>query len=212
MHGFSDEERERIHEQLIETGRELLLTYGPEKTTVVDITEPVGIAKSTFYRFFDSKAELYLVILQREMEEFVETVQEELAGIEDPRDGLERFFWCYAAFAEENQFVRQTVIQGNYRETFRSVDPEKREAMQEEELSEFMPIIEDLQARSDGPLAEVDPLVILGLMGGSVGLMALHRDEFEEYDADEGDGNGEGYYRRVQDVLISSIARGLTAE
>lgn len=204
MHGFSDEERERIHEQLIETGRELLLTYGPEKTTVVDITEPVGIAKSTFYRFFDSKAELYLVILQREMEEFVETVQQELAGIEDPREGLERFFRCYAEFAEENQFVRQTVVQGNYQETFRSVEPEKREEIQQDGLAELRPFIEGLQERSDGPLAELDPIVVLGLMGGSVGLMALHRDEFEEY--------GEEYYRQVQDVLISSIARGLTTE
>lgn len=42
MPGFSDEERERIEEALIENGRELLLKYGPEKTTVRDITEPTS--------------------------------------------------------------------------------------------------------------------------------------------------------------------------
>lgn len=202
MHGFSDEERERIREQLIETGRELLLTYGPGKTTVSDITDPIGIAKSTFYRFFDSKSDLYLQIFRREMEEFGETVQQELATVDDPREGLERLFRCYAEFAEENQLVQQTVIQGNYQETFRSVDPEKLETVQQEGLAELLTLIEDLRARSSGPLAEVDPITVLGLMGGSVGLMALHRDEFDEYES--------GYYKQVQDVLITSLARGLT--
>lgn len=203
MHGFSDEERERIREELVETGRELLLAFGPKKTNVSDITEPVGIAKSTFYLFFESKADLYLVIFQREMEEFGEQVRSELEGVNDPREELERLFRCYAEFSEENQLVQQTVIQGNYQDIFRNVSPEKLEELQREGVAEFLPAIEDLQARSTGPVAELDPTTILGLMGGSIGLMVLHRDQFERYD--------DGYYRTVQDVLISSLARGLTS-
>lgn len=203
MHGFSDEERERIREELVETGRELLLAFGPKKTNVSDITEPVGIAKSTFYLFFESKADLYLVIFQREMEEFGEQVRSELEGVNDPREELERLFRCYAEFSEENQLVQQTVIRGNYQDIFRNVSPEKLEELQREGVAEFLPAIEDLQARSTGPVAELDPTTILGLMGGSIGLMVLHRDQFERYD--------DGYYRTVQDVLISSLARGLTS-
>ena len=40
MRKFSDEERERIHEELVQTGRDLLLKFGPAKTTVKDITDP----------------------------------------------------------------------------------------------------------------------------------------------------------------------------
>lgn len=211
MRGFSDEERDRIREDLIQTGRELVLTYGPQKTTVKDITEPVGIAKPTFYRFFDAKADLYLVILQQELEGFVERVRSELAETEDPRIGIERLFWCYAEFAEENPFIQQTVIQNNHQEFFRNVSTSTLEEVQQEEMAELLPLIEDLRARSNGPLSDVDVPTLLSLMAGSIGLLAVHRDDFEEYE-EELTEYDEGTYKRSQDVLISSLARGLTIE
>lgn len=211
MRGFSDDEREQIRERLIETGRELLLTYGPEKTNVTDITEPVGIAKSTFYRFFDTKADLYLVIIEREMNEYVENVRSELAGVEDPREGLERFFWCYTEFAEGNPLIQQMIIRENYQDVFRNVSPDKLAAVEREEVARFLPLIEDLKAQSSGPFADIDMLTLFGLMGGSIGLMVLHREEFEEYE-DEFDEYEEGYYKHIQETLISTLARGLTVE
>jgi AcrR family transcriptional regulator len=212
MRGFSDDEREQIREQLIQTGRELLLTYGPEKTNVTDITEPVGIAKSTFYRFFDSKADLYLVIMEREMNEYVENVRSELEGVEDPREGLERFFWCYVEFAEGNPLIQQILIQtDNYQDVFRNISSDKLAAVEREEVARFLPLIEDLKARSSGPLADINMLTLFGIMGGSIGLMVLHRDEFEEYDDEFGEYD-EGYYKHVQEALISTLARGLAVE
>ena len=210
MRGFSDEERDRIREQLIQTGRELLLTNGPQKTTVKDITDPVGIAKPTFYRFFDAKADLYLVIFQREMEEFVEQVRSDLAEKDDPQEELERFFWCYVEFAEENSFIQQTVIQGDYQETFRNMSSSKLEDVQRKGMEKLLPLIEDLRERSVGPLSDIEPFVLLSLMGGSIGLLAMHKDEFVRYE--EEFGYEEGYYQRLQDILVSSLARGLTVE
>lgn len=209
MPGFSDEERERIREQLIECGRELLLTYGPKKTTVKDITDPVGIAKPTFYQFFEAKSDLYLVILQREFEEFIENVRSELAGIDDPQEALERLFWCYAEFGEGNPFIQQTVIQGNYQQIVGSGSQAQREELVRTELAEFVPIIEEIQRRSSGPLAEMEPVTVLGLMSSSIGLLVLHRDEYEQYEG-EFEGVEYGYYDRIQETLISTLARGLT--
>lgn len=209
MRGFSDEERDQIREQLVETGRELLLTYGPQKTTVKDITDPVGIAKPTFYRFFDAKADLYLVILQRELEGFVERVRSELAETEDPRAGLERLFWCYAEFAEGNPFIQQTVVQNDHQDFFRNVSTRRLEEVQQEEMANLRPLIEDLQARSNGPLSDIDTATLLSVMAGSIGLLAVHRADFEEYE-EELTEYDEGMYKRTQDVLISSLARGLT--
>ncbi|MFC6835998.1 TetR/AcrR family transcriptional regulator [Halomarina ordinaria] len=202
MHGFSDEERVRIRERLLETGREMLLTYGPKKTNVADITEPVGIAKSTFYRFFDSKDELYLEVVQREFDQLTACIDEELADVEDPCEGLERLFGCYRDFAEGNPLVQRLLTRDDYRETFRNVPPETVERVQREALADIVPHVERLQARTDGPLARRDPVVVLMLMG-TVGQMVLYREEYEEY--------GEGYYEEVQDLLVTSLARGLTA-
>lgn len=211
MRTFSDDDRERIREELIQTGRELLLTYGPAKTTVNDITEPVGIAKPTFYQFFDAKSDLYIEILEREVEEYIEDVRAALADVEDPREGLEQFFWCYVEFGEENPFIQQTVIQGDYHDLIGNESWDTLEEMQQEKWAEFIPLIEDLQAQSDGPIAEMDPLILGGLMSASLGWLMVHKDEYEEYEA-ELDMIEDGYYKHIQKTLISILARGLTTE
>jgi AcrR family transcriptional regulator len=211
MRGFSDEERDRIREQLLEEGRESLLTYGPGKTTITDITEPVGIAKSTFYRFFDTKAELYFEIYEQEARAFVERVWTELEGMDDPREELERIFWCYVEFAEENPFVQTMMVGSNYQNMFRDISSHKFAEITQETISDFLPLLEDLKTRSSGPLSTIDPLILFSLMGGSLGFMVLHRDEFEGYE-EEFEGYEDGYYRHVQEVLISTLARGLTVE
>ncbi|SFC43039.1 transcriptional regulator, TetR family [Halobiforma haloterrestris] len=195
MRGFSDDERDRIRDELVETGRELLRLYGPRKTNVDDVTEPVGIAKSTFYRFFDSKSELYAEIIERESEEFLEELEGELEGVDEPREGLERLFRCYVEFAEQNPLIQ-------YREEFlNGLSQEQMEEIGQKKMDDYVPIVESLQERSDGPLAEHDPITVLGVMG-TIGYLAIHREEFDNY--------REGYYDDVVDLAITSLARGLT--
>lgn len=211
MQKFSDDERKRIREQLIQTGRELLLTYGPKKTTVNDITEPVGIAKPTFYQFFDAKSDLYLEILEREMEDYVADVRSELEGVEDPQDALEQFFWCYVEFGEENPLIQQTIIKGEYRDFIGNASQETLSEMQQEQWAEFVPLIEDLQERSDGPISSMDPLLFSGLMSASLGWLMVHKDEYEKYES-RLEGIGADYYENIQKTLITVLAKGLTAE
>lgn len=204
MHGFSDEERDRIREKLVEVGREKLLAFGPKKTNVADITEPVGIAKSTFYLFFDSKGDLYLEIMRRETDEFTNSLESELDGIEDPHDGIERLCRCYRTFAERNPLIQQLMADDRYAMTFRdNVPAERLEEIQQEGMAEIVPYIEALQDQSDGLLAEHDPATILGLLS-AIGLLVFYRDEYEEY--------ADNYYEQVQELLIATLARGLTAE
>lgn len=87
---------------------------------------------------------------------------------------------------------------------------EKFEDVQRKGMEELLPLIEDLRERSSGPLSDVEPFILLSLMGGSIGLLTKHKDEFEGYGEDLG---YEGkYYQRLQDILVSSLARGLTVE
>ena len=203
MRGFDDAERERIGEELVETGRELLLRYGPKKTNVAEITEPVGIAKSTFYRFFDSKSELYMEIYRREVEEFTDHVRAELAEVETTQAGLEAFFFSYVAWVEESAFIQRMFIQSDYREIYRNIPEERMAEIQGDGLAAFGPIIEALEG-CEGELHEdVDLITLLGLLS-AIGLLVLHREEFDEYE--------QGYYEQVRDLLISALARGLVAE
>lgn len=201
MPGFSDEERARIREDLIQSGRRLMFIHGPKKTTITDITDSVGISKPMFYRFFDAKADLYLVILQQASEEFYENVREELDEVTDPCEGLKRMLWCYREYLENNPLVQQTFTQDNYREIFRNVSPELLEEIQQEGVADIIPFIETLQEQSNGPFAERDPAAILGVMS-TIALQVLHKDRYDEYE--------ERYYDQIMDLLITSLAEGLT--
>ncbi|WP_152420358.1 transposase [Halococcus thailandensis] len=140
----------------------------------------------------------------------MELLDSDLAEKDDPQEELERFFWCYVEFAEENSFIQQTVIQGDYQETFRNMSPSKFEDVQRKSMEKLLPLIEDLRERSVGPLSDIEPFVLLSLMGGSIGLLAMHKEEFVRYE--EEFGYEKGYYQRLQDILVSSLARGLTVE
>lgn len=209
MRGFSDEERDQIRGKLVQTGQELLVTYGPKKTTVKDITEPVGIAKPTFYQFFDSKSDLYVVILHRELDAYLEKIRSELQGVEDPRERLERFFRSYVEFGESNEFIQEMFIKRDYRDTLGDLSSEQILEIERKEMEVLIPPIEDIQERSEGPISEMDSTTVLGVMGSSLGLLVLHKGEYDEYAADL-EGIEDEFYVHIREALISTLARGLT--
>ncbi len=64
MPRFSENEKERISNKLLTEGERLFTIHGIKKVTIDDLTEAVGIAKASFYTFYESKEYLYLDIVQ----------------------------------------------------------------------------------------------------------------------------------------------------
>lgn len=64
MPRFSENEKEQIRNKLLTEGERLFATLGIKKVTIDDIVEAVGIAKASFYKFYESKEYLYLDIVQ----------------------------------------------------------------------------------------------------------------------------------------------------
>lgn len=56
---FKNESRDRAKNKMYENGYNLIKKHGIKKTLVEDITKVTGIAKGTFYNFFESK-ELFI--------------------------------------------------------------------------------------------------------------------------------------------------------
>lgn len=61
--GFTTEQQEEIQEELFLKGIQLIRTLGVQRTTVDRLTKECGIAKGSFYLFYDSK-EVYLAALE----------------------------------------------------------------------------------------------------------------------------------------------------
>lgn len=67
---FSKQQKEKLREQFLITGFELLKQFGYRKMTIDAITKKCAIAKGTFYRFFKSKEDFIyeLMIYERNKE------------------------------------------------------------------------------------------------------------------------------------------------
>lgn len=198
MRGFDADERERIRRQLRESGRDLFARYGLDRTTIADLTEPAGIAKGTFYRFYDSKERLYFEILREEGQRLAaDIVADSFETEDDPEDAIVAFLTLLCEEIETNTLVRRLVVDDDLSRLMAQFSDEQLREEQAESLSYVVPYVEQWQA--EGRLREGDPEVLAAAMG-VVKFVAYHKDQFHD---DE-------FYRAVRDALVEAVAAGLT--
>jgi hypothetical protein len=143
---------------------------------------------------------LYLEVIARETEAFSQQLHSDLADVEDPYEGLKRVFTSYVEFFENKPDLIEIFSENHPRELFRNVPQERIDGVKQQWYSATLPIIEDLQERSDGRLAEHDPGAILSLLR-PVGLMQLYKEQ--------GTTRSEADFKRIQDFHIETLVRGL---
>lgn len=89
---FSDEDRDAIRKALVETGRRLFVRSGIRKTNVDELARAAGIAKGTFYRFFQSKEDLFFAILDEEEGRMRDEIEKVLNATADAEESLRALF------------------------------------------------------------------------------------------------------------------------
>ena len=61
---FTEQKNEMIRKDLLDEALRCAVTIGVRKTSVEQLTEAVGIAKGSFYKFFPSKELLFFAVLE----------------------------------------------------------------------------------------------------------------------------------------------------
>ena len=196
MKGFSDEKRRYIRRELLDAGRELFARYGLKKTTMTDLTEPVDIAPSTFYQFFDSKEELYLEILEREGEQFYERAVAPLEAHADPEQAIEDYLHIVFEELETNPLIEQLLAGNDVERLLQLYSEEEFIEQRTRELGYIVPYIRSWQ--ESGLVREGDPETIAGTID-STALLVLYRENV-----------GEDLYPAIRDMLIETVADGIT--
>ncbi|HZY65025.1 MAG: TetR/AcrR family transcriptional regulator [Actinomycetota bacterium] len=197
MPTFTKTEREHIREQLLETGRELFPRYGLKKTSLEDLTRPAGIAKSSFYNFFDSKEALYLELLVEERHRLRgEISADSFKGAVDGREAVERFLRAVIREFESNPLTRRIVTHPEeWRSVVRRVSPEKLEENVSDSTQAVSYFIR--QGQDAGLISAGDPEVMAGLIR-SVVVLGLHKDDI-----------GRDIYPAVLEMMIGLVVDGL---
>ena len=107
MPKFSDREKERIYDKLREEGEQLFVQHGLRKVTVDELSRATGIAKGTFYHFYESKEHLFMDIsvkIQFKLWERMNVVLEESKGM-PPKELTRKIFMTMATFSAEYPLV-----------------------------------------------------------------------------------------------------------
>jgi AcrR family transcriptional regulator len=194
---FSAEDRARITRLLMDNGQKLFTTQGLRKTSLEDLVAGTGIAKSSFYLFFDSKEALYLELTLAQMAEVKHRVIDQgLLAAPDTRAGLKRFLHATIAELSDNPlYSRLMTHPEEMAAVARKLDPTRVTSTPDNPVTALATFIAD---RSDD-LVAADPAVITGVLQ-AVLLTPIHRDRLASPDL----------YPKILDLLIDIVADGLT--
>jgi AcrR family transcriptional regulator len=194
--GFSQDEKERIRDLLIEHGRALLGNYGARRTSVDELTAAAGISKGSFYTFFPSKEELFFTIF----EQFEQSYRAELLQLAGRRGGTPHK--RVAAFLHQAVTMWRTnplftrFTQEEYQYVARKIAPERLEQHLRDDEQFAVRLLETW--RRTGLAVTCTPAEFTGLTR-ALFFVSLHAEEF-----------GGDSYRQTIALLIDLAAAHMT--
>jgi AcrR family transcriptional regulator len=87
--------REESRRRILEAARGIFFEQGFEAANLDEVAHVAGIAKGTIYRYFESKAELYVAVLARNADLFVERMEHTVDPALDPEEQVRRIAYFY---------------------------------------------------------------------------------------------------------------------
>ena len=193
MAKFTELEKERIREELLEVAYRFFLDKGFKSTSIEDITSSVGIAKSSFYIFCESKEMLYMELLAREGEQIEKQVWPEVMAAKDIYTAIKTYL-NKMSMELESKILTQRLIYDleEYNIVSRKLNPQY---IGSESLRSIVPLMEFIKSRQDSKeIINEDPSVIAGVLRAAL-LIGSQKRNLQQYN-----------YVRVRDLLFEAVA------
>ncbi|MNO90861.1 HTH-type transcriptional regulator MtrR [compost metagenome] len=195
MANLRKEEKEAIRECLMTKGKELFAQYGLKKTSIDQIVLSCGIAKGSFYSYFNTKEELYYAIAKRE-EGFKDQLIEKMVEQQNPpKDILEALLLESFKQMETNPFFRRYASRDEWELLMRKLPKELVEEHLHEDQEAGRRLFEAW--KQEGAIQPLDSEVIVGLLR-AVMLLSLHKEDIGKV------------YEPVRKLLVTYVIEGLT--
>jgi len=197
---FPQQEKDRITGQLLESGRVLFTTRGLRKTSLEELVAPSGIAKSSFYAFFDSKEALYLELMLRQMADVKRRVVDEaLTSTGDTEEALRRFLRATLDVLDEDPLYRRLVTHPEEMDAVvRKADPGRLAASADNPANALSTFVD--AGLESGHLVAAPAAAVVGVLQ-VVTLLPMNAARLADPSA----------YDQTVDLLVDVVARGLAA-
>lgn len=197
MPKFTEVEKEKIRIEMLEIAHRRFIDKGLKNTSIEEITSSVGIAKSSFYKFFESKEMLYLELLTLEGEGIEKRVWPKVEKEEDIHSAIKTYLYAMSLELESNILTQRLITDlEEYKMVSRKVD---QEYIGSKILRSVVPLMEFIKSRQESKeIIEEDIEVIAGVIRATL-LIGVHKDDV-----------GKEVYPKVQSILFDAVANQLT--
>jgi AcrR family transcriptional regulator len=78
-------------QQIIDVAQKRFGVYGLEKTSMREIAEDLNLSKASLYYYFPDKESLYRAVVEKEQDEFIAKISENILNIHDPETLLKEY-------------------------------------------------------------------------------------------------------------------------
>ena len=197
MAKFTELEKERIREELIEVAYRFFIDKGFKSTSIEDITSSVGIAKSSFYIFCESKEMLYMELLAREGEQIEKQVWPEVMAAKDIYTAIKTYL-NKMSMELESKILTQRLIYDleEYNIVSRKLNPQY---IGSESLRSIVPLMEFIKTRQDSKeIIDEDPNVIAGVLRSAL-LIGSQKGDLQQYN-----------YEKIRELLFEAVTNQIT--
>ncbi len=76
---------------ILEIAQKRFGLYGIEKTTMKEIADDLNMTKGSLYYYFPDKENLYKAVVDKEQQEFIKVVHDDLKNTSDPEEGIKKY-------------------------------------------------------------------------------------------------------------------------
>ncbi len=192
---FTQSERQRIGDALLDAGEQRFTAQGLKKTSLDELVAAVGIAKGSFYAFFDSKESLYLEVMMRRAPAMAARITATLVTPVN-EDRLATVLRTVTDTLADDPMYRRLITRPDELDAVTGRLGSEQIARVTPHL--VTPLLDYLTAgQTEGTLVDdIEPAVLLQVMR-TIGLVVMHRDRFEPG------------YEAVLDATIRTLARGM---
>lgn len=197
MAKFTELEKERIREELIEVAYRFFIDKGFKSISIEDITSSVGIAKSSFYIFCESKEMLYMELLAREGEQIEKQVWPEVMAAKDIYTAIKTYL-NKMSMELESKILTQRLIYDleEYNIVSRKLNPQY---IGSESLRSIVPLMEFIKTRQDSKeIIDEDPNVIAGVLRSAL-LIGSQKGDLQQYN-----------YEKIRELLFEAVTNQIT--
>ena len=194
---FTELEKEKIREELLKVAYRFFVDKGFKNTSLEDITSSVGIAKSSFYIFFESKEILYMELLAHEGEQIEKQVWPKVIAAKDIRSAI-KIYLNEMALELEDKILTQRLVYDleEYKIVSRKLNPDY---VGSEHLRSIVPPAEFIKLRQDSnEIIDEEPGIIAGVLRAAW-LIGSQKGDLQQYN-----------YERIRELLFEAVADRVT--